>query len=66
MNRHTSAGRTPANVWRGLALELTALAELKSGDKTKAQKDFEALGKDTKAPQGVRQRSAAMAEALSS
>jgi hypothetical protein len=57
---------TPANVWRGLALELTALAELKSGDKTKAQKDFEALVKDTTAPQGVRQRSAAMAEALSS
>ena len=56
----------PTNVWRGLALELTALAELKSGDKSKAQKDFEALGKDTTAPQGVRQRAAAMAEALAS
>jgi len=54
----------PTNAWHGLALELTALAELKSGDKTKAKKDFETLGKDTTAPQGVRQRSAAMAEAL--
>jgi hypothetical protein len=56
----------PTNVWRGLALELTALAELKSGDKSKAQKDFDTLGKDTTAPQGVRQRAAAMAEALAS
>ena len=54
----------PTNAWHGLALELTALAEFKSGDKAKAQKDFEALGKDTTAPQAVRQRSAAMAEAL--
>lgn len=54
----------PTNTWRGLALELTAMAELKSGDKTKAQKDFDTLGKDTTAPQAVRQRAAAMAEAL--
>lgn len=54
----------PTNAWHGLALELTALAELKSGDTTKAQKDFDALGKDTTAPQAVRQRAAAMAEAL--
>jgi hypothetical protein len=54
----------PTNAWHGLALELTALAEFKSGDKAKAQKDFEALGKDTTAPQAVRQRAAAMAEAL--
>ena len=52
------------NAWRGLALEMTALAELKAGDKTKAQKDFDSLGKDTTAPQAVRQRAAAMAEAL--
>jgi hypothetical protein len=57
---------TPTSVWRGLAQELTALAELKSGDKSKAQKDFDTLGKDTTAPQGVRQRAAAMAEALAS
>jgi hypothetical protein len=54
----------PSNAWHGLALELTALAELKSGDKTKAQKDFDSLGKDTTAAQAVRQRAAAMAEAL--
>jgi len=56
----------PTNAWHGLALELTALAELKSGDKTKAQKDFDTLAKDTTAPQAVRQRAAAMAEALGS
>ena len=38
--------------------------ELKAGDKSKAQKDFDSLGKDTTAPQAVRQRAAAMAEAL--
>jgi hypothetical protein len=54
----------PTNAWHGLALELTALAELKSGDKAKAQKDFDSLGKDATAPQAVRQRAAAMAEAL--
>lgn len=54
----------PTNAWHGLAQELTALAELKSGDKAKAQKDFDSLGKDTTAPQAVRQRAAAMAEAL--
>jgi len=54
----------PTNAWHGLALELTAVAELKSGDKTKAQKDFDSLAKDTTAPQGVRQRAAEMAETL--
>jgi hypothetical protein len=54
----------PASAWRGLALEMIALAELKAGDKSKAQKDFDSLGKDTTAPQAVRQRAAAMAEAL--
>lgn len=54
----------PTNAWHGLALEMTALAELKAGDKSKAQKNFDALGKDTTAPQAVRQRAAAMAEAL--
>lgn len=52
------------NAWHGLASELTALAELKSGDQAKAQKDFDSLGKDATAPQAVRQRAAAMAEAL--
>jgi hypothetical protein len=54
----------PTNAWHGLALEMAALAKLKSGDKTMAQKDFDALGKDTTAPQAVRQRAAPMAEAL--
>jgi hypothetical protein len=54
----------PTNAWHGLALELIALAELKSGDQTKAQKSFDLLGKDATVPQAVRQRAAAMAEAL--
>jgi hypothetical protein len=54
----------PSNAWRGLAVELTALAELKAGDKAKARSDFDALAKDTTAPQGVRQRAAEMAETL--
>jgi hypothetical protein len=54
----------PTNAWHGLALELTALAELKAGDKAKAESDFETLGKDTTAPQGVRQRATAMAGTL--
>jgi hypothetical protein len=45
-------------------VELTALAELKAGDKAKARSDFDALAKDTTAPQGVRQRAAEMAETL--
>ena len=56
----------PTNAWHGLALELIATAELKSGDKAKAQKDFEALAKDTTVSQGVRQRAAEMAETLKS
>jgi hypothetical protein len=54
----------PTNAWRGLALELTAFAEMKAGDKTKAHGDFETLAKDATEPQGVRQRAAAMAETL--
>jgi hypothetical protein len=50
--------------WRGLALELTATAELKSGDKTKAQADFALLAKDNSVSQGVRQRAAEMQAAI--
>ncbi|HLI22096.1 MAG TPA: tetratricopeptide repeat protein [Stellaceae bacterium] len=48
--------------WHALALELTALAEMKAGDTAKARVDFDALAKDTTAPQGVRQRASAMLE----
>jgi len=42
--------------WHGLALEMTAAAELKSGDTAKARADFEQLAKDSAVSQGVRQR----------
>lgn len=54
----------PTSPWRGLALELTATAELKSGDKAKAQADFASLAKDNSVSQGVRQRAAEMQAAI--
>jgi hypothetical protein len=53
-----------ASPWHGLALELTALAELKSGDKAKARADFALLAKDNSVSQGVRQRATEMTEAI--
>lgn len=55
-----------ASPWHGLALELTALAELKAGDKAKAHSAFDSLSKDTTVPQGVRQRATEMAATLAS
>jgi hypothetical protein len=54
----------PTSPWHGLALELTAIAELKAGDSSKAHGDFDTLAKDATAPQSVRARAAAMAETL--
>ena len=53
-----------ANPWHGLALELTATAELKAGDTAKARTDFEALAKDNSVSQGVRQRATEMQAAI--
>jgi len=50
--------------WHGLALELTATAELKAGDTAKARADFEQLAKDTSVSQGVRQRATEMQAAI--
>ena len=50
--------------WHGLALELTATAQLKAGDSEKARATFEALAKDDSVSQGVRQRAAEMAAAI--
>jgi hypothetical protein len=50
--------------WRGLALELTAAAELKAGDRDKARTDFDALAKDNSVSQGVRQRATEMQAAI--
>lgn len=53
-----------ASPWRGMALELSALAELKAGNTAKAHGDFETLSKDATVPQGVRQRAGEIAATL--
>lgn len=54
----------PTSAWHGLALELTALAELKAGDTAKARVVFDALSKDPTSPRGVRDRASGMLAAL--
>jgi len=54
------------NPWRPTALELTASAELKSGDKRGALELYKSLADDLTAPQSLRARAAEMAAALSS
>jgi hypothetical protein len=56
---------TPDNPWRPTALELTALAQLKSGAKGEARGAFETLAKDKDAPPALQQRAAQMVAALS-
>jgi hypothetical protein len=58
----TAAG----NPWRPTALELTAVARLRSGDKSGAVNLYKALADDLAAPQGLRARAAEMAAALAS
>jgi hypothetical protein len=58
----TAAG----NPWRPTALELTAAARLKSGDKNGALELYKSLADDLAAPQGLRARAAEMAAALAS
>jgi hypothetical protein len=52
--------------WRASALELTAAARLKLGDKTAALEIYKKLADDLAAPEGVRARAAEMAAALAS
>jgi hypothetical protein len=58
----TAAG----NPWRPTALELTAVARLKSGDKSGALELYKSLADDLAAPQSLRARAAEMAKALAS
>ncbi len=58
----TAAG----NPWRPTALELTAAAKLKSGDKSGASELYKSLADDLAAPQSLRARAAEMAAALAS
>jgi hypothetical protein len=52
------------NPWRPSALEVTALAKLKSGDAATARKAYQDLSDDLEAPQAIRQRAAEMVAAL--
>lgn len=52
------------NPWRGTALELTAAARIKSGDKAGALEIYKKLADDLAAPEGVRARAAEMAAVL--
>lgn len=53
-----------AGAWRPSALELTALAQLKAGDKTAARANFQRLADDGGAPRGMRTRATEMVAAL--
>jgi hypothetical protein len=55
----------PGALWRSTALELTATAQLKSGDAKTALESYKSLADDLTAPQGVRARAAEMVAALS-
>jgi hypothetical protein len=57
---------SPGNPWRSTALELTAAARLKAGDKSDALEVYKTLADDLSAPQGMRARAAEMAAALAS
>ena len=57
---------SPGNPWRSTALELTAAARLKAGDKSGALEGYKTLADDLASPQGMRARAAEMAAALSS
>jgi hypothetical protein len=54
------------NPWRPSALELTALARLKAGDKKAALDLYKGLADDLTAPRSLRARAAEMAAALAS
>jgi len=50
--------------WQPSALELTALAQLKAGDRKAAHATYQRLADDLRAPQGMRTRAAEMVAAL--
>jgi hypothetical protein len=54
------------NAWRPSALEITALAELRAGERDKARDIYKGIADDLTAPQGLRARAAEMAASLSS
>ena len=54
------------NPWHPSALEITALADLKAGDRDKARDIYKGIADDLSAPQGLRARAAEMAASLAS
>jgi hypothetical protein len=56
----------PGSPWRPTALELSALAKLKKGDKSGARQIYQGLAADPSAPPGLRARASEMVAALSS
>ncbi len=54
------------NAWRPSALEITALANLRAGDRGKARDIYKGIADDLTAPQGLRARAAEMAASLAS
>lgn len=52
------------NPWHPSALELTALAEIKAGDRASARATYQRIADDLAAPQGLRARAAEMLTAL--
>jgi len=53
-----------SSAWRFLAREVLAYSDYRSGALQQAQREYAALAKETEAPSGVRERSAAMASFL--
>jgi hypothetical protein len=56
-----AAGQSP---WRSTALEITALAQLRAGDKKAALETYKRLADDLDAPSALRARAAEMVQAL--
>ena len=56
----------PDNPWHPSALELTAIAHLKAGDRDDARKEYQKISDDLTAPQSMRARAAEMVGALAS
>jgi len=52
------------NPWHSSAIEVTAIAHLKAGDRAAARTDYQRLSDDLTAPQGMRARAAEMLAAL--
>ncbi|HKX07961.1 MAG TPA: hypothetical protein VJN67_07185, partial [Stellaceae bacterium] len=54
------------NPWHATAIEVTAAAHLKTGDRAAAKAEYQKIADDLKAPRGVRARATEMLAALGS